>query len=116
MLPSRPQSPPPSGFTIQHSLQDMIIRWVVDQLAARKLPRTEAYVKSEISDTPTSMDLSPNSPELSEATFGFQLVGDLSTLSKEQQRTNARRFIRQVLVSKKDNVDLVHCVFHQVGS
>ena len=93
----------------------MIIRWLLDQLIARKLPGTLSAVRSDGSQVLSSNMSNPSSPELSEATFGFLLEGDLSVLSREQQETNARRFIRQVLFSKKDNVDLVHCVFREVG-
>jgi hypothetical protein len=113
ILPPRPQSPSSLLSSVHCHLQDMIIRWLLDQLTARKLPGSLLAVRSDVSQVLPSNSSIASSPELSEATFGFLLEGDLSVLSREQQETNARRFIRQVLFSKKDNVDLVHCVFRE---
>ncbi|XP_062502638.1 ral GTPase-activating protein subunit alpha-2-like isoform X2 [Corticium candelabrum] len=109
MLPVRSESVPSGGFAMQHTLQDMIIRWFLDQLTARRVPRAQLENLEGQLMSPTT----PNTPGMTESSFGFQLTGDLSLLSKERKAVNARRFLRQVLMSKKDNVNLVHCIFRQ---
>ena len=122
-LPVRASSPIQRFTGLQQSLRNMIVRWLLDLIKPvrrRKSPSPQSSTSSADGgggggDVATPVTPGPpGSGTEHRKSITYHLSVDVSTLSAEERRSHGKKLLRYVLMSLKDNIELMHNVCYQV--
>ncbi|XP_065832591.1 ral GTPase-activating protein subunit alpha-2-like [Oscarella lobularis] len=118
-LPVRASSPIQRFTSLQQSLRNMIVRWLLDLIKPvrrRKSPSPQSSTSSADGGGDVATPVTPGPPGSGtehRKSITYHLSVDVSTLSAEERRSHGKKLLRYVLMSLKDNIELMHNVCYQ---
>eukprot|EP00118_Oscarella_pearsei_P026270 m.309686 g.309686 ORF g.309686 m.309686 type:complete len:2118 (+) comp47370_c0_seq1:63-6416(+) len=115
-IPAQASLPSHRFTSLQQSLRNIIVRWLLDLIKPRKRksPSPQSSTSStDGADLPSAAAGTPVNAGDTKKSITHHLSIDVSGLTAEERRSHGVKLLRFVLMSLKDNIELIHNVCHQ---